>query len=101
MKKGIQFFTKEYLERCRGMTPDQIIEFLENYRMLFAKPASSSSNPAPLREGRNPDERSQLISLKIKPSLLQAFKRKAASKDIPYQTQIKKLMMGWLEMESK
>ncbi len=81
MKKGIQFFTHEYLESCRGMTPDQIIEFLENYRMLFAK-----------RE-----EKSLLISLKIKPSLLEAFKRKAALKGIPYQTQIKKLMSGWLD----
>lgn len=82
-KKGIQYFTEEYLQSCRGMTADQIIEFLENYRMLFSKPS----------------EKSQLISLKIKPTLLQAFKSKAQSAGIPYQTQIKKLMMGWLETE--
>ncbi len=34
--KGIQYFSKEYLKRCEGATPDQIIEFLENYRMLFS-----------------------------------------------------------------
>jgi predicted DNA binding CopG/RHH family protein len=80
MSKTIQYFTQEYLERCKGMTADQIIEFLENYRMLFAH--------AP--------EKSQLISMKIEPSLLKAFKRKAALEGIPYQTQIKKLMKEWL-----
>ena len=81
MKKTIQYFTKEYLERCKGMTPGQIIEFLENYRMLF------STKP----------EKSQLISLKIEPSLLKAFKRKAELAGTPYQTQIKKLMKDWLK----
>ncbi len=80
MKKAVQFFSKEYLERCKGMTPDQIIEFLENYRMLFAKKP----------------QKSKLISLKIDPSLLTAFKRKAELEGVPYQTQIKKLMMEWL-----
>ncbi len=63
------------------MTSDQIIEFLENYRMLF------SMTP----------EKSQLISLKIEPSLLKAFKRRAELEGIPYQTQIKKLMKEWLK----
>ncbi|GEM_PF-5106922 len=35
-KKTIQYFTAEYLSRCQGTTSDQIIEFLENYRMLFS-----------------------------------------------------------------
>lgn len=73
---------KEYLERCKGMTPDQIIEFLENYRMLFSKT----------------QEKSQLISLKIEPALLNAFKQKAQLAGIPYQTQIKKLMRDWLKV---
>lgn len=80
MNKGIQYFSKEYLERCKGITPDQIIEFLENYRMLFSS----------IRE------KSQLISLKIEPCLLKAFKRKAGLEGISYQTQIKKLMKEWL-----
>ncbi|MFI5333816.1 MAG: hypothetical protein ACHQT8_01455 [Chlamydiales bacterium] len=80
MNKTLQFFSKEYLERCKGMTPDQIIEFLENYRTLLSKTP----------------KKSRLISLKINPSLLQAFKSKAELADIPYQTQIKKLMMAWL-----
>ncbi len=80
MKKAVQYFSKEYLERCKGMTPEQILEFLEDYRKLFAgKP-----------------EKSQLISLKIPPPLLRAFKRKAELVGVPYQTQIKKLMKEWL-----
>lgn len=85
MNKPIQYFTKEYLQRCIGRTPDQIIEFLENYRLLF------STMP----------EKSQLISLKIEPSLLQAFKDKAELEGIPYQTQIKKLMKEWLKSSSQ
>lgn len=80
MKKAIQYFSQDYLERCAGMTPDQIIEFLENYRLLISQ--------AP--------EKCQLISLKIEPSLLKAFKHKANLKGIPYQTLIKKLMREWL-----
>lgn len=81
MNKTLQYFSKEYLERCKGMTPDQIIEFLENYRMLFS----------------NVPEKSRLISLKIEPSLLNAFKRRAELNGTPYQTQIKKLMKEWLK----
>lgn len=81
MKRPVQYFTKEYLERCKGMTPDQIIEFLENYRLLVSEVP----------------EKCQLISLKIEPSLLNAFKRKANLENIPYQTMIKKLMRNWLK----
>jgi predicted DNA binding CopG/RHH family protein len=81
MKKTVQYFSKDYLERCRGMTPDQILEFLENYRLLV---------------GSKP-EKCQLISLKIEPSLLKAFKNKASLEGLPYQTQIKKLMREWLK----
>lgn len=78
--KTLQFFSKEYLDRCAGMTPDQILEFIENYRELMAhKP-----------------EKCQLISLKIEPSLLQAFKDKAKLSGVRYQSQIKELMRNWL-----
>ena len=80
MKKTVQYFTKDYLKQCAEMSPEQIIEFLENYRMLVA------SIP----------EKCQLISLKIEPSLLKAFKHRASLEGIPYQRQIKKLMKEWL-----
>lgn len=76
MKKPVQYFSKEYLDRCKGATPDQIIEFLENYRLMALD--------AP--------EKCQLISLKIEPSLLKAFKQQAKLEGVPYQTKIKKLM---------
>jgi predicted DNA binding CopG/RHH family protein len=34
--------------------------------------------------------------MKVDPELLNAFKTKSAKKDIPYQTQIKRLMQQWL-----
>jgi predicted DNA binding CopG/RHH family protein len=81
MTKPIRYFTKEYLERCKKMTPDQILEFLENYRMLFS----------------NIPEKSQSIRLKIEPSLLKAFKCRTELEGTSYQTQIKKLMREWLK----
>ena len=80
MKKGLQYFSKEYLERCKEMSPDQIVEFLENYRELM------SERP----------EKCQLISMKIEPALLKAFQYKAKLENIPYQTLIKKLMRDYL-----
>lgn len=80
MRKTIQFFTKDYLEQCKAFTPDQIIDFLENYRQLV---------------GHVP-EKCQAISLKIEPSLLNAFKQKAKLGNIPYQTKIKQLMREWV-----
>jgi hypothetical protein len=84
MKKGqdkpIQYFTKEYLDRCKGMDPEQIIEFLENYRTLMGEVS----------------EKCLLISLRVEPSLLEAFKRQASLYGIAYQKQIKQLMKAWL-----
>lgn len=36
MEKGIQYISKEYLKRCEEATPDQILQFLENYRKLIS-----------------------------------------------------------------
>lgn len=79
--KPIQYFNKEYVERVRDLTPDQILQFLEDYQTLMAQLP----------------EKCQLISLKIEPSLLNAFKFKAKGLGIPYQTQIKKLMREWVK----
>ena len=80
MKKTVQYFTKEYLVRCANFTPDQIIEFLENYRNLVAKVP----------------KKCQLISLKVESSLLNAFKQKAILEGCHYQTKIKQLMREWI-----
>lgn len=82
MKRTVQYFNKDYLEKCKDFTPDQIIEFLENYRLLVSKGEIK--------------EKCQPISLKIEPSLLHAFKQKAKSKGVLYQTKIKQLMRDWI-----
>ena len=78
--KPIQYFNEEYLERCRELTPDQILEFLENFRKLAGETT----------------EKCQLISLKIEPALLNAFKTKSKLSNVAYQTQIKELMKKWV-----
>lgn len=83
-EKPIQLFNPEYVERCRGLTPDQILEFLDDFQKLMSD--------AP--------EKCQLISLKIEPSLLRAFKMKSKLLGVAYQTQMKKLMKEWLEKSS-
>jgi predicted DNA binding CopG/RHH family protein len=78
--RPVQFFTDEYLEQCRGMTADQVIRFLEDFRNLHA--------------GR--PTRSRLISLKVPEDLLQAFRQRAELAGVPYQAQIKRLMRKWV-----
>lgn len=85
MKKTVQYFSKEYLTRCKGFTADQIIEFLENYRNLVGKIS----------------EKCQPISLKIEPSLLNTFKQKANLEGSHYQTKIKQLMREWITSPSQ
>ena len=79
--KALQKFSKEYLDQCRELKPDEIIAFLENFRELIAGQ----------RQGK-----SRLISIKIPEPLLEAFRTKARLVKIPYQTQIKHLMIEWL-----
>lgn len=79
-KKPVQYFSKEYLERSSKLTPDQIVEFLEDFQKLM------SESP----------EKCQLISLKVEPSLLRAFKMKSKLSGVAYQTKIKQLMKDWL-----
>ncbi len=34
--RPIQYFSSEYLEQCKALTPQQIVEFLEDFRLAFA-----------------------------------------------------------------
>ena len=81
--KTVQKFTPEYLDSCRKMKPEQIVRFLEDFRILHGAPGG---------------EKSKLISMKVPVPLLRAFRAKAQLSGIPYQTQIKKLMIAWLEV---
>lgn len=80
-ERPVQYFSDEYLERCKEMTPDQIIQFLDDFRRLH---------------GANTNSKSKLISIKIPENLLNVFKAQAARHGTPYQTQIKKLMREWV-----
>lgn len=83
--RAVQYFSKEYLEQCKGMKPADILRFLDEFRRLHAPAA---------RRG------SKLISLKVPENLLDAFKAKASLHDVPYQTQIKRLMVEWVTGQS-
>lgn len=80
--KALQYFSDEYLKECKKMTPDQIAQFLDEFRLLHGGSRNSSS---------------KLISLKVPEDLLQAFKAKAKQNGLKYQTQIKLLMREWIE----
>ena len=79
--RPVQYFSKEYLEHCSAVKPEQILAFLEDFRLLHSGKAKSKS---------------KLISIKVPEQLLSAFKEKARQEGIPYQTQIKTLMEKWL-----
>jgi predicted DNA binding CopG/RHH family protein len=81
MERPVQYFTDEYIEYCRKLTPDQIVDFLEQWREVAHAGIKSPS---------------KLISIKVPENLLNAFKFKAKSKNQPYQSVIKNLMREWL-----
>jgi predicted DNA binding CopG/RHH family protein len=80
--KTIQKFSKEYLEHCKSMKPEQIVRFLDDFRRLH---------------GATKEDPMRLISMKIPESLLNAFKLKSQASGLRYQTQIKVLMKEWLK----
>ena len=79
--RPVQKFSDDYLERCREMSHDEIVRFLDDFRSVHAHARSKS----------------RLISIKVPEDLLAAFKAKARLNNIAYQTQIKKLMIAWLK----
>jgi hypothetical protein len=79
-RKPVQYFSDEYLARCREMSPEEILGFLENFRQLHGEKRSAS----------------KLISLKVPRALLEAFKGRCRLEGMRYQTQIKRLMSDWL-----
>ena len=80
-ERPLQRFSDAYLDRCRQLTSEDVVRFLEDFRKLHGAATA----------------RSRLISLKVPEPLLAAFKAKARLHGVPYQTQIKTLMQAWLE----
>lgn len=82
-ERPLQRFSKDYLERCRDLAPQDIVRFLEDFRMLQGQARA----------------RSRLISMRVPEPLLAAFQARARLAGVPYQTQIKKLMRDWLQQQ--
>ena len=80
--KTLQKFSDEYLEHCKKMSPQQILEFLENFRILHYGTRK---------------QKTRLISIKVLEPLLEAFRTKCEGHGVKYQTQIKALMEEWLK----
>ena len=80
-ERPLQRFSGAYLDRCRELSPEDVVRFLEDFRKLHGAATA----------------RSRLISLKVPEPLLAAFKAKTRLHGVPYQTQIKTLMQAWLE----
>ncbi len=82
--KTIQFFSDSYLAQCEQLSAEQIVKFLDDFRIVNM----------PLRKSG-----SKLISIKIETDLLEAFKTKARLDGVPYQSRIKAIMRDWLKSE--
>lgn len=82
--KTIQFFSDDYLAQCKQLSPDQIVKYLEDFRLV---------NTSLKKTG------SKLISIKIETDLLETFKTKARLDGVPYQSRIKAIMRNWLKNE--
>jgi predicted DNA binding CopG/RHH family protein len=80
--RPVQRFSDEQLAHARTLSPDQIVQFLDDFRQLHA--------------GREAREASTLISLRVPAGLLRSFRYCADAAGVPYQAQIKRLMEQWV-----
>lgn len=80
-ERPLQLFSDEYLAYSRKLSPEQVVEFLENFRRVAWAGRKTTS---------------KLISLKVPEDLLSAFKTKAQLEGRSYQALIKDLMTEWL-----
>lgn len=76
MSKPVQYFNKEYLERCKDLSKEDILQFLEDFRNL--------------QSGQ--DSKTKLISVRIPENVLEAFKTQSRLMGARYQTRIVQLM---------
>jgi predicted DNA binding CopG/RHH family protein len=83
--KTVQYLDAAYLERCRNMSADDILQFLDDFQRLHS--------PAPAAM----PTKSKLISLKLPQDLLSTFRQQCDQKGLRYQTQIKQLMTDWVK----
>jgi len=77
--RPVQYFSDDYLKQTHNLSPEEVLEFLDNFRLMNEKPA-----------------RSRLISMKVQEPLLAAFRLKCSERGVRYQTRIKELMADWV-----
>ena len=77
--KPVQYFNDDYLKQCSQATAEQVLEYLESFRLLNSSKTES-----------------RLISIKIPQPLLDSFRQRCEFEGVRYQTQIKVLMKNWL-----
>ena len=82
--KPVQYFNDDYLAQTRKATPEQVLAYLEQFRLL----QGSSLEATPVK--------SKLISLKVHEDLLATFRARCEIEGLKYQSQIKVLMKRWL-----
>lgn len=82
MKRPVQYFSDEYLDACKKMTPTQIARFLEDFRNMVGSQGDSSPQ--------------KLISLRVPENLLKSFRNQCELEGIRYQSKIKELMKQWV-----
>jgi len=80
--KTVQYFSDEYLAQSRQASPKQILQFLEQFRLMQA----ATTTPP----------KAKLISLKVPEDMLALFRARCEIEGVKYQTHIKTLMAEWL-----
>jgi len=81
--KAVQHLTDEQLRYARSLTPEQVVQFLEDFRLLHAGRGAAAG-------------KSTQINVRVPEGLLRLFRARAAALGLPYQTQIKRLMEEWV-----
>lgn len=81
--KAIQEFSDEQLRYARKLTPEQTVQFLDDFRLLHAGRARAPGKSTP-------------INVRVPDALLRAFRARAEALGVPYQAQIKRLMEQWI-----
>ena len=87
--RPVQYFNDDYLAQSSKATPEQVLAYLEQFRLL----QSNSLKTAPIK--------SKLISMKVQEDLLTTFRAKCEIEGLKYQSQIKVLMKQWLQSGSR
>lgn len=81
--RAVQHFTDEQLRHGRSLTPEQVVEFLDDFRVLHGGRALSQG-------------KSTQVNVRVPQALLRAFRTRAEALGVPYQAQIKRLMEEWV-----